>query len=130
MGRRPAGLGWRGVGGGASGGGASGGQHGAVQATAVQAAVQATTVQATTAQAAGGGWAARDRVIGDWAGTDWPTGEQLATTKPPKGPRTEPQPALPDTSVQSSVQSSAQATRYQRGRAGDDVRRRAVQPTA
>jgi len=76
-------------------------------------AVQATAVQAATAQPAGGGWAARDRVIGDWAGTDWPTGDQLATTKPPKGPRTEPQPALPDTSVQASVQSSAQATRYQ-----------------
>ena len=70
-------------------------------------------MQPATAQPAGGGWAARDRVIGDWAGTDWPTGEQLATTKPPKGPRTEPQPALPDTSVQASVQSSAQATRYQ-----------------
>ncbi len=76
------------------------------------AAAQATGSTAT-AQAGGGGWAARDRVIGDWAGTDWPTGEQLATTKPPKGPRTEPQPALPNTSVQPSVQSSAQATRYQ-----------------
>jgi hypothetical protein len=109
--------------GGASGGAASGGsgaasggaQRGAVQATTVQAAAQQqtvtpTTVQPATAQTAGGGWAARDRVIGDWAGTDWPTDEQLATTKPPKGPRTEPQPALPaDTSVQSGVQ----ATRYQ-----------------
>jgi hypothetical protein len=74
--------------------------------------VAATTVQPSAGQS-GGGWAARDRVIGDWAGTDWPTGDQLATTKPPKGPRTEPQPALPDTSVQASVQSSAQATRYQ-----------------
>jgi hypothetical protein len=95
---------------GALGNGVAGG---AVQATTVQPAAQATTVQPTTAQSAGGGWAARDRVIGDWAGSDWPTGEQLATTKPPNGPRTEPQPALPDTSVQSSVQSSAQATRYQ-----------------
>ena len=95
---------------GASGHGVAGG---AVQATTVQPAAQATTVQPATAQPTGGGWAARDRVIGDWAGTDWPTGDQLATTKPPKGPRTEPQPALPDTAVQSSVQSSAQATRYQ-----------------
>jgi hypothetical protein len=46
--------------------------------------------------ATGGGWASRDRVIGEWAGTDWPTGAQLADTKPPKGPRTEPQPALPN----------------------------------
>jgi len=112
------------TGGGASGNGASGGVsggagQGGVQATTVQPAaaqartaqpttVQPTTVQPSTGQA-GGGWAARDRVIGDWAGTDWPTGEQLATTRPPKGPRTEPQPALPDTSVQSPVQ----ATRYQ-----------------
>jgi Protein of unknown function (DUF2510) len=95
---------------GASGHGVAGG---GVQATTVQPAAQATTVQPATAQPTGGGWAARDRVIGDWAGTDWPTGDQLATTKPPKGPRTEPQPALPDTSVQASVQSSAQATRYQ-----------------
>jgi hypothetical protein len=95
-----------GVGGGAADSG------GAVQATTVQPAAQATTAQSGGAQP-GGGWGARDRVIGDWAGTDWPTGEQLATTKPPKGPRTEPQPALPDTSVQASVQSSAQATRYQ-----------------
>jgi hypothetical protein len=95
---------------GALGNGVAGG---AAQATTVQPAAQSTTVQPTTAQSAGGGWAARDRVIGDWAGTDWPTGEQLATTKPPNGPRTEPQPALPETSVQSSVQSSAQATRYQ-----------------
>jgi hypothetical protein len=86
---------------------------GAVQATTVQPAAQSATAQPTTGQPAGGGWAARDRVIGDWAGTDWPTGEQLATTRPPNGPRTEPQPALPDTSVQGSVQSSAQATRYQ-----------------
>jgi Protein of unknown function (DUF2510) len=99
---------------GAFGGGASGGaQQAAVQATTVQPAAQSSTAQPTTVQPAGGGWAARDRVIGDWAGTDWPTGEQLATTKPPNGPRTEPQPALPDTSVQASVQSSAQATRYQ-----------------
>jgi hypothetical protein len=93
---------------GAPGGGApGGGQHQAVQATTVQPAAQSGPAQS------GGGWGARDRVIGDWAGTDWPTGEQLATTKPPGGPRTEPQPALPDTSVQASVQSSAQATRYQ-----------------
>jgi hypothetical protein len=104
------------------GGGANGG--GAHRASAQQTNVQATTVQATTVQpasgqpatgqsgtgqAAGGGWATRDRVIGDWAGTDWPTGDQLANTKPPKGPRTEPQPALPATSVQSAVQ----ATTYQ-----------------
>ena len=99
---------------GASGGagGASGGaQQGAVQATTVQPAAQQGPVQATTVQpAAGGGWAARDRVIGDWAGTDWPTGEQLATTKPPNGPRTEPQPALP---ADASLQSGVQATRYQ-----------------
>jgi Protein of unknown function (DUF2510) len=99
---------------GALGSGAAGrAQQRAVQATTVQPAAQSSTAQPTTVQPAGGGWAARDRVIGDWAGTDWPTGEQLATTKPPKGPRTEPQPALPATSVQSSVQSSAQATRYQ-----------------
>lgn len=105
-----------GVGGGvadtAGGGGAAaageGGQHRAVEATTVQPAAG----QSGSGQL-GGGWGARDRVIGDWAGTDWPTGEQLATTKPPKGPRTEPQPALPETSVQASVQSSAQATRYQ-----------------
>ena len=102
---------------GALGGEASGGaQQGAVQATMVQPA----TVQPATVQPTGGGWAARDRVIGDWAGTDWPTGEQLAATKPPKGPRTEPQPALPSTAVQPSVQSLVQATRYQP----------AVQPTA
>jgi Protein of unknown function (DUF2510) len=100
------------LGNGASGNGLSG--NGAAGIGAAGGAVQATTVQPATAQpAGGGGWAARDRVIGDWAGTDWPTGDQLATTKPPKGPRTEPQPALPDTSVQPSVQSSAQATRYQ-----------------
>jgi hypothetical protein len=69
-------------------------------------------------QSAGGGWATRDRVIGDWAGTDWPTGDQLANTMPPKGPRTEPQPALPATSVQSAVQATTfqpavQATVYQ-----------------
>ncbi|MGD0701566.1 MAG: DUF2510 domain-containing protein [Trebonia sp.] len=68
--------------------------------------------------ASGGGWATRDRVIGDWAGTDWPTGDQLANTNPPKGPRTEPQPALPATSVQSAVQATTyqpavQATTYQ-----------------
>ena len=96
---------------GSSGNGLSG--DGLLGNGAAGGAVQATAVQAATAQPAGGGWAARDRVIGDWAGTDWPTGEQLATTKPPNGPRTEPQPALPETSVQSSVQSSAQATRYQ-----------------
>jgi len=107
---------------GALGGEASGGaQQGAVQATMVQpATVQPATVQPATVQPTGGGWAARDRVIGDWAGTDWPTGEQLAATKPPKGPRTEPQPALPSTAVQPSVQSLVQATRYQP----------AVQPTA
>jgi hypothetical protein len=91
--------------------------------------VQATTVQPATAQPTGGGWAARDRVIGDWAGTDWPTGEQLATTKPPKGPRTEPQPALPHTTVQPSVQSSAQATRYQPAVQATSTQQ-AVQPTA
>jgi hypothetical protein len=105
---------------GALGGGASGG--------AQQGAVQATTVQPATVQATGGGWAARDRVIGDWAGTDWPTGEQLATTKPPKGPRTEPQPALPNTTVQPSVQSSAQATRYQSAVQATNPQS-AVQPT-
>src|SRR5580698_11217679 len=76
---------------GASGNGLSG--NGALGHGVAGGAVQATTVQPSTAQPAGGGWAARDRVIGDWAGTDWPTGEQMATTKPPKGPRTEPQPA-------------------------------------
>jgi Protein of unknown function (DUF2510) len=96
---------------------------GAAAARAQQAAVQPTTVQPTTVQpttgqAAGGGWATRDRVIGDWAGTDWPTGDQLANTKPPKGPRTEPQPALPATSVQSAVQPTTyqpavQPTTYQ-----------------
>ena len=98
-----------GAGNGASGGGA------AVQATTVQSAagLSGGGLSGLSGAAGGGGWAARDRVIGDWAGTDWPTGEQLATTKPPKGPRTEPQPALPDTSVQASVQSSAAATRYQ-----------------
>ena len=110
------------LGNGASGNGALGnGASGGAQ----QGAVQATTVQPATAQPTGGGWAARDRVIGDWAGTDWPTGEQLATTKPPKGPRTEPQPALPNTTVQPSVQSSAQATRYQAA-----VQTTTPQPTA
>jgi Protein of unknown function (DUF2510) len=104
------------AGGGATDGGVSGGGAAGRRASggAQQASAQATTVQAAAAQSsaglsAGGGWAARDRVIGDWAGTDWPTGDQLATTKPPKGPRTEPQPALPDNSAQSPVQ----ATRYQ-----------------
>jgi hypothetical protein len=125
-------------GGGATGGGA---QQPSVQATSVQPAsvqpqtVQPTTVQPataqpsaaqpTTGQPAGGGWAARDRVIGDWAGTDWPTGDQLSSTKPPNGPRTEPQPALPDTSVQSPVQ----ATRYQPAVQPTSVQS-AVQPTA
>jgi hypothetical protein len=109
------------LGGGILGGGASGG--------AQQGAVQATTVQPATMQPTGGGWAARDRVIGDWAGTDWPTGEQLATTKPPKGPRTEPQPALPSTTVQPSAQSSAQATRYQPAVQATTTQP-AVQPTA
>ena len=109
------------LGNGSLGNGASGG--------AQQGAVQATMVQPATAQPTGGGWAARDRVIGDWAGTDWPTGEQLATTKPPKGPRTEPQPALPNTTVQPSVQSSAQATRYQSAVQATNPQS-AVQPTA
>ena len=108
------------AGNGASGNGVSGSGL-SVNGTSGGGAVQATTVQPAAGQSgAGGGWAARDRVIGDWAGTDWPTGDQLATTKPPKGPRTEPQPALPDTSVQPSVQSSSPATRYQP----------AVQPTS
>ena len=73
------------AGNGTSGGGAlGGGRRGPVEATTVQQA----TGQSGSGQL-GGGWGARDRVIGDWAGTDWPTGEQLATTKPPKGPRTE-----------------------------------------
>jgi len=108
------------LGNGALGNGALGGaQQGAV----------ATTVQPATAEPTGGGWAAGDRVIGDWAGTDWPTGEQLAATKPPKGPRTEPQPALPNTTVQPSVQSSAQATRYQPAVQATTTQP-AVQPTA
>src|ERR1700677_3045522 len=78
--------------------------HPVVGTGAPGGAVQATAVQAATAQPAGGGWAARDRVIGDWAGTDWPTGDQLATTMPPRGPRTEPQPALPTTTYQPTVQ--------------------------
>jgi hypothetical protein len=118
---------------GSGGGAANGGGGGAHRASAQQTSVQATTVQATsvqaasgqpatgqpatgqsaTGQSAGGGWATRDRVIGDWAGNDWPTGDQLANTKPPRGPRTEPQPALPTTSVQSAVQSAVQATTYQ-----------------
>ena len=108
-----------------TGGGATGGaQHTTVQQTTVQqTTVQPTTVQPATGQptsgrSAGGGWATRDRVIGDWAGTDWPTGEQLADTQPPQGPRTEPQPALPATSVQSAVQPTTyqpavQPTTYQ-----------------
>jgi hypothetical protein len=107
----------------------SGGGGAAASGGAQQGAVQATMVQPATAQPAGGGWAARDRVIGDWAGTDWPTGEQLATTKPPKGPRTEPQPALPNTTVQPSVQSSAQATRYQQAVQATNPQS-AAQPTA
>ena len=107
----------------------TGGGGAAASGGAQQGAVQATMVQQATAQPTGGGWAARDRVIGDWAGTDWPTGEQLATTKPPKGPRTEPQPALPNTTVQPSVQSSAQATRYQQAVQPTNPQS-AVQPTA
>ena len=108
-----------GGGGGATGGGgaaAGGVQQTTVQPSAVQAAVAQTSVgQASVGQAAGGGWAARDRVIGDWAGTDWPSGDLLANTKPPKGPRTEPQPALPDTSVQPTThQPAVQATAFQR----------------
>jgi hypothetical protein len=109
--------------GGVNDGGGTGGalraQQAAVHTTTVQpATVQPATGQASTGQSAGGGWATRDRVIGDWAGTDWPTGDQLANTMPPKGPRTEPQPALPATSVQSAVQSTAyqptvQPTAYQ-----------------
>jgi hypothetical protein len=94
-----------GSGGGTAAGGGGGGAHRA-------------SVQETTVQPAGGGWATRERVIGDWAGSDWPTGDQLANTLPPKGPRTEPQPALPATSVQSAVQATTyqpavQATTYQ-----------------
>ncbi len=120
-----------------SGGGATavgGAMGGAQRASAQRTTVQPTTVQPGTVQPAtvqpgtgqpAGGWATRDRVIGDWAGTDWPTGDQLANTKPPKGPRTEPQPALPATSVQSAVQPTTyqpavQPTAYQP----------AVQPTA
>jgi len=104
------------AGGGAAGGGAAagGGRHAAVQATTVQASTaQSLSAQSLSAQQGGGGWATRERVIGDWAGTDWPTGDQLASTMPPKGPRTEPQPALPGlpglpaTSVQSAVQPTA-----------------------
>jgi hypothetical protein len=85
-----------------------------VQPTTVQpTTVQPTTGQPATGQSAGG-WATRDRVIGDWAGTDWPTGDQLADTKPPMGPRTEPQPALPATSVQpTTYQPAVQPTVYQ-----------------
>ena len=105
-------------GGAAAGGGKAVGAHRApVQQTTVQA-VQPAAGQLGTGQPGGGGWATRDRVIGDWAGNDWPTGDQLANTLPPKGPRTEPQPALPATSVQSAVQATTyqpavQATTYQ-----------------
>jgi hypothetical protein len=93
---------------GSGGGAAAAAAGGGAQRTAVQqTAVSPATGQPATGQLAGGGWATRDRVIGDWAGTDWPTGDQLANTKPPKGPRTEPQPALPVTSVQSAVQPTA-----------------------
>jgi hypothetical protein len=124
-----------GGGGAAAGSGTAGGAHRAsVQETTVQpaggqvgtgahaagqhVAGQSATGQPGTGRPAGGGWATRDRVIGDWAGGDWPTGDQLANTLPPKGPRTEPQPALPATSVQSAAQattyqSAVQATTYQ-----------------
>ena len=108
------------------GGGAGGAQQTTVQPAGLQAEVAQTTVgralggqalggQALGGQASGGGWATRDRVIGDWAGTDWPSGDLLANTKPPKGPRTEPQPALPDSSVQPTThQPAVQASAYQR----------------
>jgi hypothetical protein len=116
-------------------GGAAGG--GAQQAAARSAGLQATTVQPAAAASgfgqsgfgqsgfgqsgsgqsgsgqSSGGWATRDRVIGDWAGSDWPTGDQLAKTTPPKGPRTEPQPALPTTTVQPAVRPGLQPTVYQ-----------------
>src|SRR5579859_4203202 len=77
-----------GNGAGAAGNGASGGGA-AVQATTVQSSVGLSGAGLSGAGLSGaglsgaagsGGWAARERVIGDWAGTDWPTGEQLATT--------------------------------------------------
>ena len=99
-----------GVGGSDAGSGGSAGtgettvQPAAVQAEVAQTAVAQTAVgQTTVGPSVGGGWATRDRVIGDWAGTDWPSGDLLANTMPPKGPRTEPQPALPDASVQPTV---------------------------
>jgi len=102
---------------------AGGGAH---RSSAEQTAVQAAVGQLGTTHAAGG-WATRDRVIGDWAGTDWPSGDQLANTLPPKGPRTEPQPALPATSVQPAVQ----ATTYQPAVAATSVQpAQQVQPTA
>ena len=107
--------------GGAAGTGSAGTGETTVQPTAVQAEVaqaevaQTAVAQTTVGQAVGGGWATRDRVIGDWAGTDWPSGDLLANTKPPKGPRTEPQPALPDTAVQPTThQPAVQPTAYQR----------------
>jgi Protein of unknown function (DUF2510) len=69
----------------------------AVQATAVQAtAVQATAVQATAVQATTGQGAARQ-----------PSAEWLSRTKPPTGPPTQPQPALPVSPGAAAYQATA-----------------------